>query len=153
MWTITENLSITFYMDGMARFFSCLIASVWALVAFYAFEYIQHEGAEERFCGFYTMTLGILIGLSYSGNLMTLYMLYEMMTLITVPLVIHSRTREAIMAGLKYLGYSTFGAGMGLFGFFFPLALQHGHYLYHPAVCWTWAWWQAMKTPFWWYTS
>ncbi len=119
VWTITENLSITFYMDGMARFFSCLIASVWALVAFYAFEYIQHEGAEERFCGFYTMTLGILIGLSYSGNLMTLYMLYEMMTLITVPLVIHSRTREAIMAGLKYLGYSTFGAGMGLFGFFF----------------------------------
>ena len=46
-------------------------------------------------------------------------MLYEMMSMITVPLVIHTRTREAIMAGLKYLGFSVFGAGCGLFGMFF----------------------------------
>lgn len=119
VWTITENLAIKFQMDGISRFFSCLIASVWALVTFYAYEYIQHEGAEERYLAVYTMTFGIMMGLSYTANMMTLYMFYELMTFITVPLVIHSRTREAIMAGLKYLGFSVFGAGLALIGFFF----------------------------------
>ena len=80
---------------------------------------MQHEGREERFFGFYTMTLGILMGLGLAGNLLTLYMFYEMMTLITVPLVIHNGSREAVAAGFKYLGYSTFGAGLALIGFFF----------------------------------
>lgn len=119
IWTITDNLAVKFQQDGLSRFFSCLIASVWALVTFYAFEYIQHEGAEERYLAVYTMTFGVLIGLSYSANLATLYMFYEFMTFITVPLVIHSRTKEAIAAGLKYLGFSVFGAGLALLGFFF----------------------------------
>lgn len=119
VWTISGSLEVGFQLDGLARFFSCLIVSVWALVAFFAFEYITHEGKEERFLAFYTMTMGVLVGLSFSSTMPTLYMMYELMTIITVPLVIHSRTREAIVAGLKYLGYSVFGAGCGLFGMFF----------------------------------
>lgn len=119
VWTISGSLSIGFQLDGIARFFSCLIVSVWALVAFFAFEYITHEGNEERFLAFYTMTMGVLVGLAFTATMPTLYMMYELMTIITVPLVIHSRTREAIAAGLKYLGYSVFGAGCGLFGMFF----------------------------------
>jgi multicomponent Na+:H+ antiporter subunit D len=34
-------------------------------------------------------------------------------------LVIHTQTKEAISAGIKYLGYSVFGAGLALIGFFF----------------------------------
>lgn len=119
VWTISGNLSVGFQLDGIARFFACLIVTVWALVAFFAFEYITHEGNEERFLAFYTMTMGVLVGLAFSSTMPTLYMMYELMTIITVPLVIHSRTREAIAAGLKYLGYSVFGAGCGLFGMFF----------------------------------
>ena len=119
LWTISGSLEIMFQIDGISRFFSCLIVSVWALVAFFAFEYITHEDNEARFLGFYTMTMGVMVGLSFSGSMPTLYMLYEMMSMITVPLVIHTRTREAIMAGLKYLGFSVFGAGCGLFGMFF----------------------------------
>ena len=32
VWTITDNLAVKFQQDGLSRFFSCLIASVWALV-------------------------------------------------------------------------------------------------------------------------
>nr|MCR5447986.1 hypothetical protein [Solobacterium sp.] len=140
LWTISGNITMGYQIDGVSRIFSCLIASVWALVAFFAFEYITHEGNEERFLAFYTMTLGVLIGLAYSNTMPTLYMMYEMMTMITVPLVIHSRTREAIAAGLKYLGYSVFGAGCGLFGMFFlnrfcsTLAFEDGGTLVQSAV-------------------
>ena len=41
------------------------------------------------------------------------------MSLITVPLVLHNATPAARRAGFKYLGYSVFGAGMALAGYFF----------------------------------
>lgn len=119
IWDLGGSIAIYLRLDAMGRFFLCLVSGIWTLVAFFAYEYMQHEGREERFFGFYTMTLGILMGLGLAGNLLTLYMFYEMMTLITVPLVIHNGSREAVAAGFKYLGYSTFGAGLALIGFFF----------------------------------
>lgn len=119
IWQLTDTLSLTLRTDGFGRFFVCLVSVIWVLVGVYAFEYIRHEGNDERFFAFYVMTFGVLIGVGFSGSLITLYLFYEFMTLITVPLVIHSGTKEAISAGFKYLGYSVFGAGLGLLGFFF----------------------------------
>ena len=54
-----------------------------------------------------------------AANFVTMYMFFEMMSLITVPLVLHNATPAARRAGFKYLGYSVFGAGMALAGYFF----------------------------------
>ena len=78
-----------------------LVSLLWVLAAFFAFEYMQHEENEERFFGFFTMTLGVLMGIGLSANLLTLYFFYELMTLITLPLVIHTGSKEAIAAVLK----------------------------------------------------
>ena len=119
LWKFSDSLSITFRFDGVGKIFACLIAVIWTVACIYAFEYMKHEGKEKRYFGFAVMTVGVLTGLSMAGNLMTMYMFYEFMTLITVPLVIHSQGRDALKAGLKYLGYSVFGAGLTLIGFFF----------------------------------
>ena len=118
LWDIGGSLAIRLFVDEMSRFFLMLVSLLWVLAAFFAFEYMQHEENEERFFGFFTMTLGVLMGIGLSANLLTLYFFYELMTLITLPLVIHTGSKEAIAAGLKYLGYSTFGAGLALIGFF-----------------------------------
>lgn len=47
-----------------------------------------------------------------------------MMTLTSLPLVLHNLSHEAVMAGLKYLFYSVAGAFMALFGIFYLYA--HG---------------------------
>ena len=60
-----------------------------------------------------------MIGLDFSSNLVTMYVFYELMTLTSLPLVLHERTKEAVMAGLKYLFYSVAGAFLALFGIFF----------------------------------
>ena len=65
------------------------------------------------------MVFGILHALTFSGNMVTFYLFYELMTLLSVPLILHNRSKEAIMGGLKYLFYSLFGAYMVLFGLFF----------------------------------
>ena len=119
LWQLTETVPIYFHVDGIARLFALLISCMWAMVGIYSFEYMRHEENENRFYLFYMISLGVLIGLSFSGNLVTMYMFYELMTLMTLPLVLHEMTKEAVAAGIKYLLYSVFGASMALFGIFF----------------------------------
>lgn len=115
---LAGGLTLRLSLDSLGRFFALLIASVWTLVAPFAVPYIAHEGRENQFFGFYTMTLGVLMGLCMAGNLVTMYLFYELMTLITVPLVLHVGTEEARHAAIKYLGYSVAGAACALFGAF-----------------------------------
>ena len=119
VWRFTDRLVIAYHTDGLAKFFACLISTVWLLAAVFSMEYMKHEHKPARFFMFYILSLGALMSLCFSANMMTMYLSYEYMTVLTLPLVIHTGTPEAVRAGMKYLGYSMFGAGLGLMGFFF----------------------------------
>lgn len=118
VWTLTDKMTLSLRMDSVSKLFSVLISVVFLVVGIYAFVYLTHEEREHQFMGFYLLTLGMLMGLSFSGSLITFYFFYEMMTLLSLPLVLHERTPEAAAAGRKYLYYSCFGALCGLFGIF-----------------------------------
>ena len=119
LFSFGKNLDLYFHVDNLGRLFAAIVNIVWVLSGFYAFEYMKHEKEEKRFFGFYVMVFGILHALTFSGNMVTFYLFYELMTLLSVPLILHNRSKEAIMGGLKYLFYSLFGAYMVLFGLFF----------------------------------
>lgn len=119
LFSFGKNLDLYFHVDSLGRLFAAVVDLVWVLSGFYAFEYMKHEKEEKRFFGFYVMVFGILHGLTFAGNMVTFYLFYELMTLLSVPLILHNRSKEAIMGGLKYLFYSLFGAYMVLFGLFF----------------------------------
>ena len=119
LFTLGENMDIFFRIDNVSRLFAAVVTLVWILVGFYAFEYMKHEKEEKRYFSFYIMVFGVLMALTFAGSVVTYYLFYEMMTLLSVPLVLHTKTREAIMGGLKYLFYSLFGAYMALFGIYF----------------------------------
>lgn len=116
---INRIVDFSLQIDGMSRLISIIAGFLWCTAAFYSFEYIKHEGRDERYFTFFTATIGVLIGISYSANLQTLYLFYEMMTLITFPLVMHSMSEQSVKAGKKYLTYSFVGATIALAGFFF----------------------------------
>lgn len=118
-WRLTDRISIALKNDGVARFYMAFISVVWPAVGFYATGYNAHDPHLRRFNCFYLATYGVLMGLSMSANAVTLYMFYEMMTLITLPLVMHTMEKEAVAAGIKYLVYSVFGASAALLGIFF----------------------------------
>ena len=119
LFSFGKNLDLTFRVDAMGRLFAMVVTLVWVLSGIYAFEYMKHEKEEKRYFGFYVMVFGVLYGLVFAGNMVTFYLFYELMTLLSMPLVLHNRSKEAIMGGLKYLFYSLFGAYMVLFGLFF----------------------------------
>lgn len=119
LFYLLEDIPIYFHVDRVGSLFVTMVSIVWILAGIYAFVYMEHEGEETRFFGVYLLVYGVLVGLDFAGNLVTLYLFYELMTLTSVPLVLHNGSREAIMAALKYLFYSMCGAYLGLFGIFF----------------------------------
>ncbi len=116
---LAGDLEITFAIDTTGAVFAGLISILWPLATLYAFEYMEHHGKENTFFAFYTMTFGITVGIAFASNLMTLYMFYEMLTLVTLPLVMAGMSREAVMAGRKYILYSMGGAAFAFIGFIF----------------------------------
>lgn len=119
LFYLMDNIPVYFHVDALARIFVTLTSIIWVLVGIYAFVYMEHEGKEGRFFGFYILVYLVLIALELAGNLVTLYFFYELMTLTSMPLVLHNGSREAIMAALKYLFYSMCGAYCALFGIYF----------------------------------
>ena len=119
VFSFGKNLDIYFSIDSIGRLFAMVVTLVWVLSGVFAVEYMKHEKEEKRFFGFYLMVFGVLYALTFSGSMVTYYFFYEMMTLLSVMLILHNRSKEAIMGGLKYLFYSLFGAYMVLFSLFF----------------------------------
>lgn len=114
-----DNIPIYFHVDALARLFVTVTSVIWLAVGMYAMLYMRHEGGEKRFFCFYLIVYAVLLALELSGNLVTLYFFYELMTLASMPLVLHNGSKEAIMAALKYLFYSMCGAYCALFGIYF----------------------------------
>lgn len=113
------ELRLEFRIDGMGRIFAGLVAVLWPLATLYAFEYMEHEEKTHTFFAYYVMTYGITVGIAFAGNLVTLYLFYELMTLVTFPLVMFTMTKEAIRASRKYLYYSLGGAAFAFFSLVF----------------------------------
>lgn len=116
---LAGNLELVLHLDGMAMLFAGLVSVLWPFATLYAFEYMAHEGHEDTFFAFYTMTFGVTVGIAFAANYMTLYMFYEMLTLVTLPLVMAGMSREAILAGRQYVLYSMGGAAFTFIGFIF----------------------------------
>lgn len=119
LFNLTDRLPILFKVDEISVVFSVMTIVIFLCAGFFSFEYMKHEEKEKRYYGYYLMVLGVLIALCFAGNLITFYLFFEFLTLSSMPLVLHNGSREAIMAGLKYLFYSLCGAYMALFGLYF----------------------------------
>ncbi len=116
---MTPTLRIELCIDGIGSIFAVVMSSMWLLSAVFALSYMDHDPNERFYQVFYMAVLSALLGQCYAGSMVTLYVFYEMMTLLSVPMVVHERTPQAVSAGIKYLVYSVFGAMLGLLGIFF----------------------------------
>ena len=119
LFNLTENLPILFKVDAMSIVFAAVTIIIFLGSGIFSLEYMKHEQKKKRFYVFYLLAFLVLMGLCFAGNLITFYLFFEMLTLASTPLVLHSGSREANMAGLKYLFYSLCGAYMALFGLYF----------------------------------
>ncbi len=109
---LSPMLEIAFRADSVSLVFGCIIGVLWPVTTIYAFSYMEHLGRENLFFGFFLITFGVVAGIAYSANFFTLYLCYEFMTLVTLPLVMHEMDGKARSAGKKYILYSMTGAAL-----------------------------------------
>ncbi len=122
LFRFTGNLRVSFHLDGMGKVFAALAAALWPLAALYSFEYMKNDNNEKSFFMFYVITYGVTLGIAMADNILTMYFFFEMMSLVTLPLIMHTRTREAVLASRSYLYYMLGGAAFAFIGMIFILS-------------------------------
>lgn len=131
IFVFVQRYSIEFAVDGLSRIFVGLISGLWPLATLYSYEYMEHESGEttlkeKTFFAMYTVTYGVTLAIAMSENLLTMYCFYEMLTLVTIPLVLFTLTREAIMATRAYMVFSLGGAAFGFISLIFIMIYGNG---------------------------
>lgn len=123
---LTKELTLTLRFDGLGRFFAGIVATLWPLTVLYASEYMKTEPRQTAFFCFFTMTYGVTLGVAMSANLFTMYAFYELLTLATVPLVMHPMTRRAVRAAKTYFSFSLGGAAFAFTSMMYLIGNGYG---------------------------
>ncbi len=126
LWYITEDLYISFRVDGLGSVFAGLVAVLWPPATLYAFEYMKKEERQTSFFAFYCITYGVTLGICFASDVITMYVFYEFLTLVTIPLVFHYQTVESRRAVRKYMYYSIAGAALGFMTIAFVIIYSTG---------------------------
>ncbi len=108
--TLYPGISLRFSLDGLGLLFAVTSASMWVMAALYSIGYMRalNEHAQSRFYFFYAIALSGGLGVACAGNLFTLYLFYEVITISTYPLVAHHQDKKSYAGGRKYLVYLMF---------------------------------------------
>lgn len=103
---IFDDLSLFLLAEPLGILFALLASFLWVVTTLYSIGYMRghKEHHQTRFYVCFAVAIGSVMGAAYAGNLLTLFIAYEVITLSTYPLVTHAGTESARRAGRIYLG-------------------------------------------------
>ena len=103
---IIPGLPIAFKVEPLGMLFAMVASGLWVVTTFYSIGYMRshREVKQTRFYACFAIAIFSAMGICFAGNMLTLFIFYEILTISTYPLVIHSETKEAVKAGRTYLG-------------------------------------------------
>ncbi|REJ73061.1 MAG: monovalent cation/H+ antiporter subunit D family protein [Acidobacteria bacterium] len=132
LWSFAPGGHLEFVVEPLGLVFATVASVLWVVTSVYAFGYMRghHEEHQTRFFCCFAIAIGAAIGVAFAGNLLTLFLFYELLTFSTFPLVTHHQTTAARRAGRVYFGI-LLSTSVGLF----LLAI-------------VWTWWLTGTTDF-----
>lgn len=110
------DLSLLLHIDALALLFVTLSAGLWLLTTVYAIGYLKGDPEQRRFFGFFCLCVTSTVGIALAGNLLTFFIFYELLTLTTLPLLVHLGDGKSLEAGKTYLRYTLPGSALLLLG-------------------------------------
>ena len=112
LFTLYPGVSVKFHLDGLGILFAGTSSFLWILAGFYCVGYMRglDEHAQTRFYVCYAVAVGGAMGAAFAGNLFTLYLFYEIVSIFTYPLVAHHQDEEGYHGGRKYIVYLMFAS-------------------------------------------
>ena len=100
------GIPIELEAEPLGVLFGLIASFLWIITTLYAIGYMRghHEKNQTRFYVFFAYAIASVMGVAFAGNLFTLFIFYEVLSLSTFPLVTHAGTDAAKRAGRIYLG-------------------------------------------------
>jgi multicomponent Na+:H+ antiporter subunit D len=101
------GLPVVFTVEPLGMLFALIASGLWIINSIYSIGYMRgnNETNQTRFYVCFALALSAAIGIAFAGNLVTLFIFYEILTLITYPLVTHHGTEKAKQGGRVYLAF------------------------------------------------
>ncbi|MDH3279827.1 MAG: monovalent cation/H+ antiporter subunit D family protein [Gammaproteobacteria bacterium] len=102
---IFPNLALRFDVEPLGLIFAMVASGLWLVTLVYSIGYMRGnaERNQTRFYAYFAISIGSAIGIAFAGNLLTLFVFYELLTLATYPLVTHKGDLNARRGGRTYL--------------------------------------------------
>jgi multicomponent Na+:H+ antiporter subunit D len=122
---VLPGISIAFTVEPLGMLFAALASGLWIINSVYSIGYMRGnaEKNQTRFYVMFAVSLAATMGIAFAGNLFTLFLFYEALTLATYPLVAHKGDEKTVRSARVYLG----------------LLLTTSIGLFLPAIIWTYA--------------
>jgi NADH:ubiquinone oxidoreductase subunit 5 (subunit L)/multisubunit Na+/H+ antiporter MnhA subunit len=111
------GLNMTFSADCLSVFMAMVSSLISAIIVIYSFGYISHYDNRDEYYLMVVLFLGAMIGISYSSNLILLYIFWEITALTSWRLIGFFRGKDHVLKADKSLLVTVFGALVMLIGF------------------------------------
>ncbi len=112
--TFLPGVEFALRADALGMLFAFLASGLWIVTSFYSIGYMRgnDEINQTRYFAAFAVSLSATMGIAFAGNLVTIFVFYELLSIATYPLVAHDEDEKARSAGRKYLAYTMFGGGV-----------------------------------------
>jgi multicomponent Na+:H+ antiporter subunit D len=106
LFSLLPGLDIAFRVEPLGMVFGLVASSLWIVTSLYAIGYMRGAGekGQTRFYAFFSIALFAALGIAFAKNMFTLFILYEVLSLSTYPLVAHKGNDAAKRGARIYLG-------------------------------------------------
>ncbi|HUU72393.1 MAG TPA: monovalent cation/H+ antiporter subunit D family protein [Burkholderiales bacterium] len=106
LFSMLPGLSIAFEVEPLGMLFSLIASSLWIVNSIYSIGYMRsnNEKHQTRFYVCFAIAIACAMGIAFAGNLLTLFLFYEALTISTYPLVAHKGDPATVRSARVYLG-------------------------------------------------
>lgn len=115
-YEIIGDIEFVLKIDELSLLFAILSSILWLFTTIYAIGYLKNSQNQNQFFGFFSLCVMATVGLAIAGNLFTFFIFYELLTLVTLPLILHNKNQASKYAAVSYLKYTIFGGVVFLTG-------------------------------------
>ncbi|MBB4482845.1 monovalent cation/H+ antiporter subunit D family protein [Rhizobium etli] len=107
LFEVLPGIDFAFRVDALGMVFATVSSLLWIVAAIYSIGYMRHlnEHAQTRFFACFASSLAAAAGGAFAANLFTLVIFYEVLSLVTYPLVYHHEDEQGWTGSRKYLIY------------------------------------------------
>lgn len=115
-WFDFAGLGLNFTIDGFRYIYGIVTTFMWLGTTMFSVEYFKSYRNRNRYYLFMLITLGATLGVLFSIDLITTFIMFEIMSFASYVMVIHDEKEKSIKAADTYIAVSLIGGMVMLIG-------------------------------------